>query len=427
MINFDNQINTLKYFFKNNKVIVENFSYISLLQIFITVIPLITYPYLVRVLGKEFYGLVIIAQVVASYASLVIDFGFKSVTARHISVNRGDKVKLSEAVNSILIVRFLICFVSFFIYVLVIYSIESYNQHRLLFLISFSLVFNVLLFPQFYFQGIEKMKRISLINIFTRSLSVVLIFTFIKSKKDYYLVPMLISLGYLIGGFISLYIVYFKDKLRFFVPDFSKILYYTYDALPIFSTKLMASIKDKLSYLLIGSFIGMSEVVIYDLGSKFTNILVKPVSTLSLVLFPKMAKDRDASLFWKVLKYSLTLMLVLIAFINIILPNLVLFFIGDPVDLLPLRIFLIAPIFLAISSYIASNIIIAFGYNKYILYSILITTLVYVSLTGLAYYFDILDSVLVFITITVISYLAEFIYRIYVSKKISNETLVKIT
>ncbi|MGN8226123.1 oligosaccharide flippase family protein [Gracilimonas sp. BCB1] len=413
----------VKNLLNNNQVIVENFGYISLLQIFVVLIPLLTYPYLVRVLGKELYGLVITAQVVASYASLAIDFGFKRVSAKDVSIHRGDKDKLSEIVSSVLVVRGLICLVSFLIYIGVINIVASYNEHFYLFIFSFLLVFNELLFPQFYFQGIEKMKRISFINIGTKTLFVALIFIFIKSQSDYYLVPLLTAIGYFLGGVISLYIIFIKDGLNFFIPSYDRLKYYTVDAFPIFSTKVVASIKDKFSYILVGSFVGMSEVVIYDLGSKFTNLLVKPVTTLSMVLFPKMAKDRNVDLFWKVLKYSFLAMIVLIAITNIILPKLVLLFIGESIDLLPLRVFLIAPLFLSVSSYISSNIIIAFGHNKYIFYSILVTTFVYVSLTLLAYYNNMLDSVLVFIGITVVSYISEFVYRIYVSVKISNQRI----
>lgn len=404
---------------RKNVVIVENFGYISLLQIYILLIPLITYPYLIRILGKELYGIVITAQVIASYASLAIDFGFKRITAKDVSIYREDKVKLSEIVSSVLIVRFLIFIVSFLIYFLVINLVNSYNDHILLFIFSFFLVFNELLFPQFYFQGIEKMKVISIINIGTKTIFIALIFIFIKDKSDYFLVPLFTSIGYLIGGIISLYIIFVKDGLRLFIPPFRRLKYYTIDAFPIFSTNVVASIKDKFSYILIGSFIGMSEVVIYDLGSKFTNILVKPVTTLSMVLFPKMAIERNLNLFWKMLRYSFLTMIMLIGITYLILPKLVTLFIGEQINLIPLKIFLIAPLFLSVSSYISSNIIIAFGHNKYIFYSILITTFVYISLSGIAYYFNMLNSVSVFIVITVASYFSEFIYRIYIANKIS--------
>ena len=61
---------------KSHKVLIENFSYLAFLQVFLLLYPLITYPYLVDVLGKEIYGIVLTAQMLASYASLLVQILF---------------------------------------------------------------------------------------------------------------------------------------------------------------------------------------------------------------------------------------------------------------------------------------------------------------------------------------------------------------
>ena len=190
---------------KKNKVLVENFSYISALQIFLLLSPLITYPYLVRVLGRELYGWVITAQVIAGYCSLIVDFGFKSVSAKHVSIYRENKDKLSEILSSVLLVRFLLWFFCFIVYTIIVYQIDSYREHIWLFLFSFGITFNELLFPQFFFQGIEKMKYIAILNIGIRLFFLLLIFIVVKETEDYVIVPLLSSIGYFLGGVVSLY------------------------------------------------------------------------------------------------------------------------------------------------------------------------------------------------------------------------------
>lgn len=114
-------------------------------------------------------------------------------------------------------------------------------------------------------------------------------------------------------------------------------------------------------------------------------------------------------------------MIFIILTFNLILPFIVNFFLSEPINLVPLRIFSLAPIFLALSSFIASNGIIAFGYNKYIFHSIIITTIAYLSCLGIFYFSNALNTVLAFIIITVVSYMAEFIYRLIIVKKIIND------
>lgn len=419
----------MKYFNKvieRNIVIFQNLTYITLLELFISISPLITYPYLVKTLGSELYGLVIMAQVVASYAIIVVNFGFRRITARDIAINRNDKQKLSEIVSAILVIRCVLWIFSLLIYSIVVFSVPVYNSEKFLFLLSFGLTFSDLLFPQFYFHGIEKMKFITLINIGVNAIFIVLIFFFVQTKEDYYFVPLFKSIGFLLGGLISLYIMFYKHGLNLFAPKLSVLIRYVRDALPIFSTEIIASIKDKFSYILLGSFVGMHEVLIYDLGSKFTVILTKPATILSRVLLPKISKERNVKLFEKSAYLVFLLTSIGVITMNLFLPWIVEFFIHQKTDLMALRVFLLAPVLLALSSFISTNGIIAFGHNKYVFYSIIITTISYVLLTLVFFGADLLNSTMTFIVIAVISYLTELVYRLYVSNRIMKYEIGKL-
>ncbi|MBR2202392.1 MAG: oligosaccharide flippase family protein [Bacteroidales bacterium] len=106
---------------KRNKIIFENFSYLTLFQVLSLVFPLITYPYLTRTLGTELYGLVITAQILSSYCSILIQFVFPLVSARHISLHKDNKDELSKIMSSILCMQLILWILSFLIYLGVIY------------------------------------------------------------------------------------------------------------------------------------------------------------------------------------------------------------------------------------------------------------------------------------------------------------------
>jgi PST family polysaccharide transporter len=388
--------------------------------------PLITYPYLVRVLGKELYGLVITAQVLASFFSIFIDFGFKSVSARHISINRNNTEKLSEILSSIIIVRVIIWFISLVVYTIIIGNVSTYRGHFWLFIFAYGITFNELLFPQFFFQGIEKMKYISIIRILIKSIFIILTFFVVKDPAHYYVVPLLTSIGYFIGGVIAIIIIFKFESIRFKIPKREKLIEYSKDAFPIFLTDVICSIKDKFNYIILGSMVGMSEVVIYDLGAKLNKLIVQPMGIIKTVLFPKIAKERNVKLFLNsaALTFFFTLSLVIVT--NIFLPQIVKLFLNDHLEtLLPIRLFLITPLVLTLSSYIAGNLLIAFGYNKYILYSIIITTVVYLGSLIIFYSTNRLNNVTVFVGIALASYTAEFIYRVFKSIKILNYERIK--
>lgn len=196
---------------------------------------------------------------------------------------------------------------------------------------------------------------------------------------------------------------------------------YIKESLTIFSTEIVTSIKDKFNYIFLASFVGTSEVVIYDLGAKFTGMLVKPITILSKVFFPKIAKERNILLSEKTALSSFILMVFVILCFNLFLPFIVKLFIPETINLTPLRIFSLAPLFLSVSSFLATNSIIALGFNKYIFYSIIVTTMVYFTCLGIFYFSNSLNTVTAFVVVAVVSYLAELIYRVFIAKKIKKK------
>lgn len=397
--------------YKQNKQIIENFSYLGFLQFFLLIYPLITYPYLVKVLGRELYGVVLTAQMLASYASLLIDFGSNFVCAKHVSINRDNPRILSEIISNVLFVRFLLFIVCGFIYLIVTLLIPAYRDHFWLFILTYGFTTNDLLFPQFFFQGIEKMKFITIINVVTKLVMVAFVFIFVNSSEDVLYVPIIYSFGFLIGGLVSLYIIVCKMKVKFVKPTIKASLFYLKDSSSIFLTDVVCSIKDRLSYLLVGTFVGMSDVVLYDLGQKLHGIAAKPYMLICTVMFPRLAKDRDLKLLKKIgiVNFCVTLAVVLLS--NLFLKEISFFFLHEYISLLPLRLFLFGPLLLSISYVISNNLFVAFGYNKYMFYSIVVTTAAYAACLFIALFTGNLNSILTFICIALISYSVELIYR----------------
>lgn len=402
----------------NNKTILANFSYISILQVFILLTPLITYPYLTRVLGTNLYGLVITAQILASYAIIIVRFGFDSVSARHISIHREDVKFLSKIMASIFAIRFVLWLLCLVVYIIVILLIPIYRQHILLFLFSYGWTLSTLLFPQFFFQGIERMKYITFISLGIQLIFIALIFLTIRAPEDYLYVPLLQSIGYLLGGLVSIYLIYNKYQLTIVKPAKEDVHYFFRDALPLFATDAISTIKDKFNYLLLGLFVSMSDVVLYDVGSKLTNLIMQPFSIVNTVIFPKMAKNKSNSQFIKIGMLIFAVTCLVFILINICLEPVVFFLVGKSVELLPIRVFLVSSIFLSIGAYIAYNLLVARGYNRYMFYSIVITTVFYLLTLAVLYILGLLNSLMSFVGLVVLGYFVEMIYRLYLTRKI---------
>ena len=277
---------------------------------------------------------------------------------------------------------------------------------------------NDLLFPQFFFQGLERMKLISIINVATKIVMVMLIFLFVKTKEDCLLVPIIYSIGYFVGGIISLYEIVYKMNIKLIKPSLNSAMIYLKDSSSIFATDLVCTIKDKLSYLLVGTFVGMSDVVIYDLGLKLHGIAAKPYMLICTVMFPRLAKNKNIRQLKLIMLISFFLTLAIIVVANVFLEKIVIFFLHEECDLFPLRLFLVGPLVLSVSYVISNNLFVAFGYNKYMFISILVTTFVYVLCLITVFITGHMNTVMSFISIALISYSAELVYRLLMAKKI---------
>ena len=109
-----------------------------------------------------------------------------------------------------------------------------FKDHYWVYALTFLLTFNELLLPIWFFQGIEKMKYIAIVNLSARLLFVVAIFLFIHNQEDYLLVPLLNGIGTILAGSLSLYIVLGKEKIRLSIISIRDLKLAYKESLPLF-------------------------------------------------------------------------------------------------------------------------------------------------------------------------------------------------
>ena len=299
----------------NNKILIQNFSYLSALRIFSLLLPLVTYPYLIRVLGKETYGLVVFAQAIVGYLLIFVSFGFNISATKEVSVHRNNPDKLSEIVSSILILKGMLFIVAFIILYTLFYFIPQVKGKEPLFILTMWVCLYDVIFPIWYFQGIEQMKYITYITLVSRLIFLILIFILIHSAADYLMFPIINGIGAVIAGIISLYIVFYQRHIKFKTPSMENLKYYFKGSLPIFISNVSGQLYVNTNKVIVGAFLGMTDVAYYDLGQKLTSVLQIPQRILSQALFPKISKEKNLGFIKKVFKFSTLLNVALYFFI----------------------------------------------------------------------------------------------------------------
>ena len=203
--------------------LLENFFSLSFLQAASYILPLITLPYLVRVLGVEKFGLIAFAQAFIQYFVVLTDYGFDLSATREVSIHRGNKEKLSVIVSSVFVIKSLFLIISMVILAVVLLMVPKFRMDWLIYVFSFGIVFDNVLFPVWFFQGIENMKYITIRNVVAKLVFTLLIFVFIREQSDYLKVPLINSLGMIVSGIIGAIPVFFSFGLSFRRPRLEDI------------------------------------------------------------------------------------------------------------------------------------------------------------------------------------------------------------
>ena len=186
-----------------------------------------------------------------------------------------------------LIFSFLLLFVIVLLY-------PPFFEERTVFFLTMPLLLGYSLFPEWFFQGIEKMKYISILNIAIKLFFTVCVFVFIKEKTDYWLYPLLQSAGFIGAGFVGQYILIKKYKLKFRWLRFKMIKNTIKENFPIFINQFLPNLYNNTNTLLLGIFTTTYLVGIYDALKKIIDLCVVLLNVVSRVFFPFLNRRKDA-------------------------------------------------------------------------------------------------------------------------------------
>ncbi|MCM8808435.1 MAG: oligosaccharide flippase family protein, partial [Candidatus Omnitrophica bacterium] len=248
---------------------------------------------------------------------ILTDYGFNLSAPREISINRDDKRKLSEIFSSIMITKLFLFAISLLIMSAIIFFFDRFRRDWVLYYLTFGMVLGQTMFPTWFFQGVENMKFITILNLLAKLIFTISIFIFVRKQTDYYFVPLLNSLGFIISGITAMWIIFFNFKIRFFIPDRKYVFNWFKNSLYIFISTLVAGIYVNLIPFITGVLTNVSTVGYYVAGEKIIRSIESLYFPLNSSLYPYIKREFHNSLD-KGLKF-LKKILLLVSIISLIL------------------------------------------------------------------------------------------------------------
>lgn len=268
-----------------NKSIKSNLLFSVLIKLVTYLIPLVTAPYISRVLGPEGVGTYSYANSIVSYFALLVNFGFIGYGTQRISANRSDKKVYSGYFWSIVIMRGILLTISVSAYFVLLFFILNVQDQIYIYLILSVTIFTNFFDITYLFQGLENFKIISLTNCFVRVFAAICQFVFVRGKDDLILYVIIQTLQLL---FISLLPwIFAKGAIAKPEKKYIKIKDTFKTSLFYFLPTLAVTLCSLIDNTMLGAIQGSKEVAYYEQANKIIIMVLGVLHAFAPVFFAR--------------------------------------------------------------------------------------------------------------------------------------------
>ncbi|WP_353083423.1 oligosaccharide flippase family protein [Flavobacterium sp.] len=356
-----------------------NFLNIGIIKILNIGSKYILVGYLIRVLGENGYGTLTWVDSIVQYFIMLINFGFDLYAAKYIVENKNNPKRLNEVITSIYYIKSLLFLLCFILLIPLSFNLQINNYLNL---ISLMLILGLgeVLMPIWFFQGIEKMKSVTILTFTTKLLLILLTIFFIKKSNDINLYIVFLVFTNAVWGLLGF--LKMKKEIQFEFIKISKLtlIKYLKEGYLFFIGKVSTFIFNMGTLFIIGYFYSKGNVAGFDIAIKIVFVFIIPFEVLQQAIYPKFVRGINKSYIKKILIYSFFFSLLMAISTYIFSEKIISIFGGNTM----IKYNFILPIVLPLIPIVSSTIIlgncimVANGYFKEYNRSLIITAFLFV-------------------------------------------------
>lgn len=358
-----------------------NFLYNILLNISKVIFPLITAPYVSRVLEPDGVGLFNFTSTYAAYFALFAALGIPMYGIRETAKVCGNKEKENQLLSELLSIEAIITAVCAIVYIATVMLIPQLNTNYILFLIAGVSLYITPFKVEWFFSGREEFGYITARSIIIKTLSVVALFVFVHTKDDLFIYVILGTLSTIANEVWNYWRLL---KLGYRPKPVLEINKHIKPLLILFASSIAVSIYTMLDNLMLGFFSDYSEVGYYNSANHIAKTLMPVVTSLAAVAMPRLSNysqpgdwQQINSLLDKSVSIVAFLALPITAGVILAAPVFVPLFFGPLYEnaILPLQILALVITIIGFNNITTIQILAGLSYDKPYLYSVLVGTI----------------------------------------------------
>ena len=223
-------------------------------QLFNLVTPLLVVPYIVSICGEENFGKTAVGMAISFFLIVFIDFGSDIVGVREVAVNRENPIELNKIFTTTYAVKAIILIIVLFTTSVLIATIPFFKTEKTMFFLGLSVLVGQFINPTWFLQGIENVKWITLLNIISKTIYLLAIYTTIKQESDYVFINLWWGIGMILANLIVFILILYTYKFSFLSLKRTEVLKHIRNDFSMFSSQIFVSLQLYAPVVLISFF-----------------------------------------------------------------------------------------------------------------------------------------------------------------------------
>lgn len=262
----------------------RNLAYQMIYEILVIILPFITSPYIARVLGAEKLGEYSYSYSIAQYFVLFAMLGIKNYGNREIAAIRDNPQQLNETFSNIFFVHAIASLTSFAIYMFYVFRISGDNKYAL---IQSAFVLSAFFDISWFYFGIEKFKTTVARSTIIRIITVICIFTLVRTPYDLWKYCVIMALGNLISQLILW--LPLRKYVKWTKPKKEQMMRHIKPLILLFIPVLAISLYTYMDKIILGMMKNKTELGYFENAEKAINIPQTIITAFGTVMLPKMS------------------------------------------------------------------------------------------------------------------------------------------
>lgn len=270
-------------------IVFKNFTYLSILNGLNIVLPLLVIPYLTNVIGVAHYGVYAYILVLVQNINVVTQYGFQFSATKKISQNRDDHSFLEQYCSNILCARFLVATLCIALVLALSHWALDTSDRFFMFLTAIGMIYGDVFIPTWLFQGLERMKYMTIVNASSKILFTILIFVVVIRPEDYEYIMLLNSLGFLLAAILSMVLVRKQFKIRLPKPRMKEVFSELRESLSLCFSMIGIDLYRNMNVVVLNFFVSDAAMGVYALAERVIKAAQSFITPVSQALFPHMS------------------------------------------------------------------------------------------------------------------------------------------